>query len=387
MPARRRAVDRDPAGRDDGTMQPPAAPGTPRPPRPPGSARPHRTDPAGPAPLRVALLGFSAFERSTLASVFRLAASRLPSYVLVPMFPECDFVVADADHEPSVDLVTSAERTSVAVFIGQRPPPNATAWMSRPIDPLHVLRELDAMAVQRGLAAAHTPGQPPRPVPQVGPLLGPVVGTVGTVGTALHGWPQIHDPLDAAADEIRDDVRDEVRDEIADEIAEEIEQDVEEVFAQALRSPPAPSPALRALLVDDSTLALHFLASRLAPWGLHCDLATGSTRAIELLAHNDYDFVFLDVELGDDSDLDGLALCQHIRRHRGGRAPALLALVSAHRSELDRARGTLAGCDAYLGKPLQADELAKLLRRQGLRLLAPDGVKAPSRAVSPAASP
>ena len=375
---------------------PPPAPG-PR--RTPGPPHPLGTDPVGPAPLRVALLGFSAFERSTLASVFRLAASRLPSYVLVPTFPECDFVVADADHAPSVQLVTAAERTSVTVFIGQRPPPNATAWMARPIDPLHVLRELDAMAVQRGLAAAYTPGQPPRPVPQVGPLLGPVVGTAATTGTTGNGWPQIHDPLDASADDLRDELSgklsdqlsDQVSDQVSDEIAEEVEQDVEEVFAQALPAPPAPPPAPRALLVDDSTLALHFLAGRLAPWGLQCDLATGSARAIELLAHNDYDFVFLDVELGDGSDLDGLALCQHIRRHRGGRAPALLALVSAHRSELDRARGTLAGCDAYLGKPLQADDLAKLLRRQGLILTAPDGptglTAPPSRAASPAASP
>ena len=42
-------------------------------------------------------------------------------------------------------------------------------------------------------------------------------------------------------------------------------------------------------------------------------------------------------------------------------------MVSAHHSELDRVRGTLAGCDAYLGKPLQAAELERLLLRQGLK--------------------
>jgi CheY-like chemotaxis protein len=66
-----------------------------------------------------------------------------------------------------------------------------------------------------------------------------------------------------------------------------------------------------------------------------------------------YGFVFIDVELGEGSALDGLALCQHIRRqhrHVDGRAPVLV-LVSAHHSPLDRARGSFAGCDHYLAKP------------------------------------
>ena len=39
-------------------------------------------------------------------------------------------------------------------------------------------------------------------------------------------------------------------------------------------------------------------------------------------------------------------------------------MVSAHASQTDRVRGSLAGCDAYLGKPLQPSDLLTVV---GLR--------------------
>jgi len=36
-------------------------------------------------------------------------------------------------------------------------------------------------------------------------------------------------------------------------------------------------------------------------------------------------------------------------------------MVSAHASQTDRVRGTLAGCDAYLAKPLQRERLVDLI--------------------------
>jgi CheY-like chemotaxis protein len=122
-------------------------------------------------------------------------------------------------------------------------------------------------------------------------------------------------------------------------------------------------PGFSALLVDDSAIALRHLQLRLQRMGIDADLAPGSARALELLAQRAYGFVFIDVELGEGSALDGLALCQHIRRqhrHVGGSAPVLV-LVSAHHSPLDRARGSFAGCDHYLAKPATDESLHQLL--------------------------
>lgn len=96
-------------------------------------------------------------------------------------------------------------------------------------------------------------------------------------------------------------------------------------------------------------------------------MATGSAQALELVAQHNYQYIFLDVELGSESAQDGLELCQQIR-HSGSALDATVVMVSAHQTQLDRARGTLAGCDAYLGKPLDDAELRRLLHRHGLRL-------------------
>lgn len=283
-------------------------------------------------PYRVALLGFSDFERSTLASCFRLAPRREPSYTLVDTAAQAHFLVADADRAATVHEVTAAARVDDTVFIGHRPPPGATVWMVRPIDPLHVMRELDAMVALQTLSAppAPQPVQPARP-------------------SAMPTPPRAETPA--------------VPRPLAPERAR-----------RAPAPPPAPgaaaaSSAPRALLVDDSEIACAYLARRLQAWGVQCTTAPDSTRALQLLKRERFDLVFMDVELGAASALDGLALCQRLRRQHpahGADSP-LLAMVSAHHRELDRARGALAGADAYLGKPLDGDELAQVMRRRGIK--------------------
>jgi CheY-like chemotaxis protein len=137
----------------------------------------------------------------------------------------------------------------------------------------------------------------------------------------------------------------------------------------AERAVAAPPPLKRALLVDDSEVALRFLETRLQRWGLLMDRALGSNRAIELLAAEEpYDFVFIDVELGPQSTLDGYALVQHLRlQHRRESTPPVVVMVSAHATPSHRVRGQLVGCDAYLAKPLDEVQLQRLMLRHGLK--------------------
>ena len=115
------------------------------------------------APLRVALQGFTAFERTALASCFRLSRGATPGYEAVSGLDEAQFVVADADHPDIVDAIVQAGRAHDAVFVGVAAPDGAAAWMMRPIDPLHVLRELDAMAALRHPSPAPSLPEPNRP--------------------------------------------------------------------------------------------------------------------------------------------------------------------------------------------------------------------------------
>jgi DNA-binding response OmpR family regulator len=140
-------------------------------------------------------------------------------------------------------------------------------------------------------------------------------------------------------------------------------------------------------VVDDSDIARRFLTTRLLPWGVRSDTAVTSAQVVDLLAQRNYDLIFLDIELGPESELDGLALCRHIKRSALA-ISATVIVVSAHHSEVDRARGALAGCDVYLGKPIKEAELAALLRRQGLVPPESLGAKpAPAASTSTPAAP
>jgi CheY-like chemotaxis protein len=124
-----------------------------------------------------------------------------------------------------------------------------------------------------------------------------------------------------------------------------------------------------ALVVDDSEIALRYLQRQLNAMGLRTETATQSKQALQLLSQQRFDVVFLDVDLGPLSEMDGLALCQHLKttqRPPGtGLAPKVV-VVSAHNSPTDRVRGTFAGCDAYLAKPLDDEVLRRALRQLGL---------------------
>ena len=262
-----------------------------------------------PASRRVLLLGFGTFERHALASYLRLSGSRSAQYVQADSLADADFVIADADHPGAIDSVQAANRVRDTVFIGSLAPEAALGWAMRPIDPLQVFREIDAAVALRQ--------SPPTSAPV------PLAPTNSGPG-ALDG------PLRRSGDVV---------------------------------GPP------RALIVDDSDIALRFLQRQLEGLGLITETASSSTRALQLLSQQRFDAVFVDVELGPASEMNGLELCQHLKRsHRppGTGLPPKVLMVSAHASSTDRVRGTLAGCDAYLPKPLDDEALRARLRQVGL---------------------
>ena len=284
----------------------------------------------------VCLLGFSDFERRALALQFKLAAGRTPSYVLVATPPEARFIVVDGDTKATVQRALDTGRLADCVFVGTtHAPGGALARLRRPIDALSLLRELDA-ALMRQQGPQPTAGAAAEPPAPRAPVLLSPVRTPATVDA------------EAADSQLAD-------------LAARFPDRVDAVVP----TPPVAPARCDALLVDDSEIALKFLERKLGELGLRARGVTDSDAALEQLKQHDYNYVFLDVELGPGSRLDGLALCRQIKR-RSGRPP-VVAMVSAHASQTDRVRGSLAGCDAYLGKPLQAMELAAVVNLRRAR--------------------
>ncbi len=312
--------------------------------------------------FKVAFLGFSDFERSALMSYFRLALNRSPAYAQVGTLTDAEFLVADADHAPSVQLVVATERQGETVFVGAQAPEGAAAWTMRPIDALQVMRELDALVHKRhggqplslrDLDRHDTVVLPKRTkVEQAGELLGGEAAAAAaaprrTAATPPTVYPPPPQPVELT-------------------LPAEARPVIHRPPIPPRTAAPAPAPRLHALVVDDSEVARRFLSSKLVRFRLHVDEAATSEAALQLLAQRAYEFIFLDLDLGEHSELDGLALCQQIKQ-----APewmnSTVIFVSAHHSELDRARGALAGCDAYLAKPLDEVELQRLMLRHGLK--------------------
>jgi CheY-like chemotaxis protein len=269
------------------------------------------TGPSSPMPVqRVLLIGFGEFERHALTSYLRLSGARVPGYVQVDDIADADFLIADADHPGAIDQVLAADRGADTVYIGSLAPEGALGWAMRPIDPMQVFRELDA-----AVALRHFKHAPPRPL-------------------------QVTSAPAPLADEQQPQRR-------ASDVA----------------------AAPMALLVDDSEIALRFLQRQLQALGLRTEITQSSQGALALLAQQRFDAVFIDVDLGPDSTMDGFALCQHLKRQQrphGTGLPPRLVIVSAHGNATDRVRGTFAGCDAYLVKPIKEETMLQQARLLGL---------------------
>ncbi len=271
---------------------------------------------------RVALEGFSEFERGMLASFFRLAESRTPAYVHVNDSAQSDLIVANADQAPLLERIVATRRVNDTVFVGSKAPAEAIARVERPIEPTQILRELDQLVALRTVRIGldfelPVAGLPPAP---------------SSVDLLLHdiSLPSAHEPADDA--------------------------------------PPAGHGGGRAVLVvDDSPIARKFLDARLQRLGYAVQTAASGEHAIELAARQRFSVVFLDMALAPagtaGSQLDGLQVCQQIRQRAqqwGETAPAIV-FVTGNASPAERVRGSLVGCDGYLTKPLLEAEFIDVL--------------------------
>jgi two-component system, cell cycle response regulator len=112
----------------------------------------------------------------------------------------------------------------------------------------------------------------------------------------------------------------------------------------------APKQCFRALVVDDSPTVRKQLELSLKLLGGVVDSAETGEAAIEQARNKDYDMIFLDVVL---PNADGYQVCRTIRKNRDTKNTPIIMLTSKS-SPFDRVRGTLAGCNTYLTKPVES---------------------------------
>lgn len=133
--------------------------------------------------------------------------------------------------------------------------------------------------------------------------------------------------------------------------------------------PPRPHRALRVLVAEDNPVNIKLMSIHLQKLGHTAVTATSGEAALRLLGREPFDLVLMDIEM---PSMDGLTAARRIRAGDGEGQPVLEAripiiAVTAHVSPEVRQACAEAGMDAYVGKPVNLEDLADTIDRLAAR--------------------
>ncbi|MBH1971508.1 PAS domain S-box protein [Moraxellaceae bacterium AER2_44_116] len=113
----------------------------------------------------------------------------------------------------------------------------------------------------------------------------------------------------------------------------------------------------KVLVVDDNVVNLVIMRKFLANLGIDADVAANGREAIDFVQRDDFDLVFMDVQM---PEIDGLTATRLIRELSLSTQPFIIALT-ANAFETDRERCLAAGMNDFLSKPFLFDDIKNKL--------------------------
>jgi two-component system, cell cycle response regulator DivK len=113
------------------------------------------------------------------------------------------------------------------------------------------------------------------------------------------------------------------------------------------------------LVVEDFEDSRFMMRKLLEMSGYRVLEASDGEQAVEVALRSRPALILMDLSL---PKLDGLAATRQIRQHKGFRKIPIVA-VSAHDSPESREEALAAGCNEYVAKPIDFDQLNSLLDR------------------------
>lgn len=265
----------------------------------------------------VDVIGFNPVERSMLASIFALAARRDPAFVQYDpnstVAGSADIYLVDAENPEALnEFKTLAKRANLpAVMIGSGGESMGFLMLPRPLQWARLLQALEETVVTRsGGKSAKDDDEGTLPL-----------GTALSVSGAGRSSPGAAPVIDseAAMKRARGDT---------------------------------------VLVVDDNASVRMFMKAKLAPFNFEVDFAETGEEAVGLTGSREYTCVFLDVVL---PGIDGYQVCKLIKANKQAIKKTAVVMLTSRSSPFDKLRGSLAGCDEYLTKPLDEDRLLEVI--------------------------
>jgi two-component system, cell cycle response regulator len=269
----------------------------------------------------VDVIGFNDVERSMLGSIFALAARRDPGFAQFEPGAQGrspDLYLVDADDPRAVGEFRALHKRAglPAVLVGTHAQGLSHPLLPRPLQWARLLQALEEVI----------PGAD-EPVSNLGMSL-PQAGTnprrsLSGAGTPAHAnTPRSASNTTAAAKK------------------------------RALGD--------TVLVVDDNATVRAFMEAKLEPFGFEVDFAETGEEAIGLSGSREYTCVFLDVVL---PGIDGYQVCKLIKSNKQAIKKTAVVMLTSRSSPFDKLRGSLAGCDEYLTKPLDEDRLLEVIAK------------------------
>jgi CheY-like chemotaxis protein len=352
----------------------------------------------------VEVIGFNQTERIVLASIFGLSARREPKFLQhtsVAFAP--DLYLIDASDSQAVALfkARNSAMTIPGIFIGDTSHGTQCPVLARPLQWTKLFRAFDQAISQAAAQAATAPPPPPSipahvqparetpslaptlnlestqplpampealapiaapvpprapayvPTPPPAPTVAPAPAPAPTIARAPNGIPLHAAPIVPRAAPVATVMP-----------MPATPTTPPKSVQRNLTIPPVAAPAARndadwVLVVDDNLTVREFMKSKLAPFNFNVDYASSGEEAVGFTGSKHYTCVFLDVIM---PGIDGYQVCKLIKSKRAAAKTAVVMLTSKG-SPFDKIRGAMAGCDAYLTKPVDEDKLLQTIVR------------------------
>ena len=276
--------------------------------------------------VRVALVGFTAFERSHIEAGLQPTEEPGHRYGVTESLGACSLAVVNADDDAAVAQVVDQGRLMCSVMLGTTPRPGAAAQLPRPISLVQLLRllnELVGRAPPMSAAVQRVHDDWARLLGRSTPVPKPAVRAPQSATAAIpliQGRPPQGDQL---------------------------------------LGPPA-APAHKALVVDTDDETWRLLSAQLAHFGCEAHRLRDCAQALDRLSKHPHALVFLATGL---DGMDSFHTCKTIKRSTttGSQQRTHVLMLLQNPSAVDRVRADMAGADACLDKPLKPQHIEQTL--------------------------
>jgi len=129
--------------------------------------------------------------------------------------------------------------------------------------------------------------------------------------------------------------------------------DTEKITKEFIQSAP------HILIVDDNNVNRKVAGLILTKSGCIVHLAEGGKQAIEKVKENNYDLIFMDIQM---PEMDGVEATRRVRSIKNNVTPPIVAMT-AYSMEEDRSRFLKQGLDDYIAKPIKANLLIDKVKK------------------------